>query len=93
MKTILQLLVLAVSITVANAQDEIAASAPADSAAMTLVYETPVVYNAPVIYDAPVVYNAPVYYGAAAPSCAPAETCYKQDCAPVSTVVYIGGHR
>lgn len=67
--------------------------APAPVAAPTVVYSTPVVYTAPVVYQAPVAYYAPVSYNNynVAPPCAAKNCDYQRDCAPVSTVVYIGG--
>jgi hypothetical protein len=101
MKRMLQLFVLAVSITAVpavHAQDQYTDTAqpantvqPTDFAAVApVVYETPVVYTGQVIYQAPVVYNAPVVY-ATTPAVAVDTVRPERDCQPASTVVYIGG--
>lgn len=93
MKRMLQLFVLAVSITTVpavRAQDQNAAAQPTDTAVTPVVYDTPVVYTGQVTYLAPVVYNAPVVY-ATTPAVAVDTGYARRDCEPASTVVYIGG--
>ena len=92
--TFFLLLVVAVSIGAARAQDadysDDSNYAPADYQAPAVVYQAPVVYAAPVVYQAPVVYYAPVYYGTpmayALNACAACE-----NNAARSTVTFIGG--
>jgi hypothetical protein len=91
MKTTILLIFLVLSAVVARAQDAASACLSAVCQIPAVVYQAPVIYNAPVMYQAPVVYNAPVYYNTAPAPCVAAPPCTVQDCAPASTVVYIGG--